>query len=82
MPETKLFRSVNDPCDDNSGCIFAVGEVTANYNYAGVVALWDHHNARNTIHMSEGEALDMVKAILDIIEERRSDQPVWSISTF
>jgi len=82
MPEDKLFRGVASSYDGNSVCTFVVGEVSANYNYDGVVALWDHHNEGNTIHMSEEEALDMVKAILDIIEERRSNQPTETISTF
>lgn len=73
MPiEDKLFRGVENLGD---GITFVVGKVDAIPNYDGAVALWDYHNDTNTIHMSEQEALDMVKAILDIIEERRSDQP-------
>ena len=75
MPiEDKLFRGVDGTLPGERST-FVVGKVSASYNYDGAVALWDHHNERNTIHMSEVEALDMVKAILDIIEERRSDQP-------
>ena len=81
MPENKTFRGVN-PSFTGEGTTFVVGEVLATHNYDGVVALWDNNAEGNTIHMSEGEALDMVKAILDIIEERRSNPPVWSISTF
>lgn len=75
MPiDNKLFRGV-EHLGGGDGSTFVVGKVDAYYNYDGAVALWDHHNESNTIHMSEQEALGMVKAILDIIEERRSDRP-------
>ena len=58
-----------------SGVTFKM-DIASGRPYYKRVCLWSAADERQTIHMSVGQALDMVKVILDMVEELEGSRTV------